>query len=329
MRVFIVCLTLGLFFTDGYSHANYTGRSGAPSRQTCAASCHGGGSGTVQISGFPAAYVPGQSYLLTIERLSGSSISNFNASCRIGTGTNNAGVITAGTSTSTYNVSGETNGVHFSSNNRTSGTFNWQAPATGTGTVRLYCGALQGSYSGQNTTLVLISSEAASNLPDPASNPLPTDLATNLGEPIILSWTAGAGAESHDVYFGASNPPALVTNQTGTTWDPPDALAPTTTYFWRIDERNASGVTPGPVWRFTMGTPPAAPQHLNVYYSAAGARLRWHGITGATEYRVYRAPTPDVQVIPSNLITTTMDSTYVDASAPMATGFYTVTAYQP
>ena len=33
----------------------------------------------------------------------------------------------------------------------------------------------------------------------------------------------------------------------------PGPLAPNTTYYWRVDEGNAAGTTPGPVWQFTTG----------------------------------------------------------------------------
>ena len=86
--------------------------------------------------------------------------------------------------------------------------------------------------------------------PEPATAPFPVHAATNVPRNADLSWTAGAGATSHDVYFGTTDPPAFVGNQAGTTFDPGpmDALQ---TYFWRIDEVNAQGTTTGTVWSFT------------------------------------------------------------------------------
>jgi hypothetical protein len=66
----------------------------------------------------------------------------------------------------------------------------------------------------------------------------------------ILTWTAGDGATSHDVYFGTESPGTLQGNQAGTTFDP-GTLANATTYYWRIDEKNAGGTTTGDVWSFT------------------------------------------------------------------------------
>jgi len=141
---------------------NYVGYSGAPGTPgRCAGSCHGSTGGTVVVAGFPSVYEPGQSYEVKLTRTSGSSINNFNASVRIGTGSHTAGTITAGLNTSTYNTSQEPNGVHLSASNRDSCTFFWTAPDTGVGEVRLYLAAHQGtSAGGPNTELVLVATPA-------------------------------------------------------------------------------------------------------------------------------------------------------------------------
>ncbi|MBM3332076.1 hypothetical protein FJY68_09545 [candidate division WOR-3 bacterium] len=137
----------------------YTGYSGAPGTGgTCAGSCHGSGTGTIQVVGFPVAYELGQSYVISVFKQSGSSISNFNASVRVGTGSTNAGTITAGYQTATYNAGSESNGVHLSSSNRDSCTFSWQAPDTAVGDVKLYMAGIQGGKNGPNTTVILTSS---------------------------------------------------------------------------------------------------------------------------------------------------------------------------
>jgi hypothetical protein len=143
--------------------SNYTGYSGAPGRQTCASSCHGGSNGTVTVSGFPELYTPGTPYTVTLTRASGSTIRSFNGSCRLGTGTANAGVISGGPGTITYNVTGETNGVRCSTYGVASCSFTWTAPAAGSGTARLYVAAYQGSgENGQTTALTLVAQEGQS-----------------------------------------------------------------------------------------------------------------------------------------------------------------------
>ncbi|MHC4738900.1 MAG: right-handed parallel beta-helix repeat-containing protein, partial [Planctomycetota bacterium] len=106
--------------------------------------------------------------------------------------------------------------------------------------------------------------EGAPQPPGQASNPSPADSATSVSTSADLSWTAGSGATSRDVYFGTSSPGTFQGNQTATTYDP-GTMANDTTYYWRIDEINAVGTTSGSVWSFTTETAPAG-----VYYVDQG-----------------------------------------------------------
>ena len=90
----------------------------------------------------------------------------------------------------------------------------------------------------------------APRLPGAASSPDPTHLATGIALDVVSSWTPGSVASSHDVYFGPAEPPAFRGRQVASTFAP-GTLTPSTTYFWRIDEVNATGVTTGAVWSFT------------------------------------------------------------------------------
>jgi hypothetical protein len=155
-----------LISVNGFARTSYTGYSGAPgSRGQCAASCHGNSGGTIQVTGFPSSYNPGQQYTITVTKVSGSNINQFNASVRVATGTQNAGTITASTRTTIYNVSDETNGVHLSSANQSSATFLWTAPVSGVGAVVLYLTGMQGSsMSGANTNLVLTATEQTTGI---------------------------------------------------------------------------------------------------------------------------------------------------------------------
>ncbi len=85
--------------------------------------------------------------------------------------------------------------------------------------------------------------------PGQASNPNPADGARWVSPYANLSWTAGSGAVSHDVYFGTTSPGAFRGNQTATTFDP-GTMSASRTYYWRIDEVNPSGTTTGTVWSF-------------------------------------------------------------------------------
>jgi hypothetical protein len=105
-------------------------------------------------------------------------------------------------------------------------------------------------------------------LPVIAYGPNPGDGAIHADTWISLSWRAGHMAVSHDVYFGENA--ADVEAGTGDTFQVnqgsvyfvvgfpgfpyPDGLVPGTTYYWRIDEVEADGVTKhtGKVWSFTV-----------------------------------------------------------------------------
>ena len=93
-----------------------------------------------------------------------------------------------------------------------------------------------------------------------ANSPSPANGATCVSIDADLSWTAGVGATSHDVYFGtiplndanhSSN--EFKGNQAGAIYDP-NTLDANTTYYWRIDEVG-NGTTTGDVWSFTTAAP--------------------------------------------------------------------------
>jgi hypothetical protein len=86
-----------------------------------------------------------------------------------------------------------------------------------------------------------------------AASPFPADNATGVNIDATLRWKADPTATSHIVYFGSGGVLEAKGSQTDTTFDP-GPLEANTTYFWRVDEKNAIGTTIGPVWRFTTGT---------------------------------------------------------------------------
>ena len=76
-----------------------------------------------------------------------------------------------------------------------------------------------------------------------------------------LSWTAGNGATSHDVYFGTDSTPDATEfrgNQAGTTFDP-GTLTYSTTYYWQVDEVNTDDLATGNTWSFTTEAAPTLP----------------------------------------------------------------------
>ena len=101
--------------------------------------------------------------------------------------------------------------------------------------------------------------------PEKASKPSLDDGAEDVLRDVVLSWTAGEFANTHDVYFGTAfddvntasvaNPMDVLISagQDGSTHHP-DRLAFSQTYYWRVDEVNATPdftVFKGVVWSFT------------------------------------------------------------------------------
>jgi hypothetical protein len=100
-----------------------------------------------------------------------------------------------------------------------------------------------------------------------AVEPYPVPNATDVYRNVVLSWTPGKFADTHDVYFGVNadavkaasrtNPSDVLASlaQDVNTYDPGRSLALGTIYYWRIDEVNAppsSTIVKGPVWSFTV-----------------------------------------------------------------------------
>ncbi len=186
MKTTVLTIMMGLIAIQAWGHASYTGYSGAPGRQSCSMSCHHkrNFAPTVTVTGFPQTYVPGQQYTIAVAHSGGTTIKQFNASVRVGIGSTNAGTLTTGTSTSIYNVGGETNGAHFSSSDQNSGTILWTAPSAGTGTVRFYWAGLQGNLSsGADTAIVLVSNENTTGIDDNTNLPQVLALAQNYPNP--------------------------------------------------------------------------------------------------------------------------------------------------
>jgi len=94
-----------------------------------------------------------------------------------------------------------------------------------------------------------------------AHSPDPCDGARWIDIDADLSWGAGMNTQTHDVYLGTDKTAVANAdttseefkgNQPLTTYEP-GTLQENTTYYWRIDEVEADGVTKhkGEVWRFT------------------------------------------------------------------------------
>jgi hypothetical protein len=134
-----------------------------------------------------------------------------------------------------------------------------------------------------------------------AYNPKPGDGEQYLDIWASLSWSPGATAVSHDVYVGENfddvndgTGDTFIGNQADTFlvvgfpgFPYPDGLVPGTTYYWRVDEIEADGITKhkGIVWNFTIppkiaynpepadGAPFIAPDTILSWTAGFGTKL--------------------------------------------------------
>jgi hypothetical protein len=137
-----------------------------------------------------------------------------------------------------------------------------------------------GSHYAYIDNVKITGNDSSVSPPGKAISPTPANLATNVVVTTDLSWAAGTGATSHDVYFGTtSTPPLVSSNQASNTYDT-GTMANGTTYYWRIDEENAGGTTTGDVWSFT--TKAQVPNVLNMTQAAAGSAITGAGLVVGT-----------------------------------------------
>lgn len=131
-----------------------------------------------------------------------------------------------------------------------------------------------------------------------ASEPDPSDSATNIRTSVTLSWTQGQSAISHDVYMGTSYSAVCDANdasgefkgnQTATTYYA-SGLDFQTDYFWRVDEVDASNTYKGRIWRFATGSSKATnprPVSSQTDFYPYHADLIWDRGASATSHDVY------------------------------------------
>lgn len=177
----------------GVAHNSYTGGySGAPGRQRCASSCHGGTAGTIVVSGFPSSYQPGQTYTITVTHNGGSRIVNFNATTRIGATTTVAGTFSTVMNAALY--TGADGGVYANPHAIDTAVFRWTAPASGTGTVNFYCAGFQGTTSspnGQSTFISLSAAEVTTGVEGAETTPKLFQLYQNFPNPVSVHGGTG------------------------------------------------------------------------------------------------------------------------------------------
>jgi hypothetical protein len=98
------------------------------------------------------------------------------------------------------------------------------------------------------------STSTTTTKPGTPTSPSPANGATGVSTTPTLTWSASS-AQTYDVYFGASYPPALYASGVSQSSKAVSSLATSTTYYWSVVARNSAGTTPGPVWSFTTKAP--------------------------------------------------------------------------
>lgn len=191
-RLLIAALTCVV--APGSAHNSFTGGySGTPpGNQFCASSCHGGTSGILVVTGFPASYRPQQTYRIVIGHNGGSRIVNFNATTRLGTTSNIAGTFANVTNSALY--TGGDGGVYANPHSIDSAVFQWTAPAAGSGTVNFYAAAFQGTTTspfGQSSHATISAAENTTGVDPEASLPKDFALSQNYPNPFNPSTTIG------------------------------------------------------------------------------------------------------------------------------------------
>ena len=129
-----------------------------------------------------------------------------------------------------------------------------------------------------------------------AVGPAPSDGEQDMELDVVLSWTAGKEASSHDVYFGTTPTPTTAEfkiNKADTTYEPND-LEPNTTYYWRIDGVNDINTWTGSVWNFTTRSGKAIDPNPDdgAQYIGPTITLSWTSGAGAFSHDVYFGTNP-------------------------------------
>lgn len=136
--------------------------------------------------------------------------------------------------------------------------------------------------------------------PKQASNPDPANGATGVTfDQPELSWTAGAGAVSHDVYMGVSadSLEAVSLGQAETNLAL-GTLIKGKKYFWRVDESDGEQITEGVLWNFTVvpGAGSTTWTNNDPNSESWSSELNWNNGTPGSNSDIYINSEPNVVI---------------------------------
>jgi hypothetical protein len=115
-----------------------------------------------------------------------------------------------------------------------------------------------------------------------ASALAPANGTSNVLSRAVLAWTPDPAAVSHDVYFGTTNPPPFIGNQTVAIYNPGGSMASSTAFYWRIDEKYSVGTVQGDTWSFTTMDQVNEPDF--VFVQASDPEMGWNHCIPSTDY---------------------------------------------
>jgi glucuronoarabinoxylan endo-1,4-beta-xylanase len=133
-----------------------------------------------------------------------------------------------------------------------------------------------------------------------SQHPIPVDGAEGVPIDVILAWKGSVCADKHDVYLGTdeakvtdanrSNPLGVLVdpNHLTTTYTPVEFLDLNTTYYWRIDEVNATPdhtIFKGEVWSFKT-LPYFVVDNFNSYEDSDALRNVWKNDSTSAEVSI-------------------------------------------
>ncbi len=114
-------------------------------------------------------------------------------------------------------------------------------------------------------------------LPIAASSPFPNDQFNCYGDDVIaLSWDLGDYTKEYQLLFGETDPPTdVLVDWTSNLAENHDVVTESAkTYYWRVNERNTSGITEGPVWSFSTFRDINASADNIIYVTSMGAGIK-------------------------------------------------------
>ncbi len=131
---------------------------------------------------------------------------------------------------------------------------------------------------------------AGGSLPSQVTTGTPVSGAVGVSRTQNISWDPASGAASYNIYFGTTTNPPLVSNKTGTSYNP-GLLDGNTVYYWRVDSVNSAGVTTGIEFSFrtviVVGPVVAGIPASGAVDVPLNQELSWSATENATSYNVY------------------------------------------